>query len=85
MPIEAFAQGCYFTLRSGGKTFLTFVFDSLFMCFVSIPVAFVLANFTAVPVVLLYFAVMFTNLGKCILGFIFVKKGIWIQNIIRTK
>ena len=85
MPIEAFAQGCYFTLRSGGKTFLTFVFDSLFMCFVSIPVAFVLANFTAVPVVLLYFAVMFTNLGKCILGFVFVKKGIWIQNIIRTK
>ena len=83
LPIEAFAQGCYFTLRSGGKTLITFVFDSLFMCLVSIPVAFVLANFTAIPVVLLFFAVMFTNMGKCILGFIFVNKGIWIKNIIK--
>ena len=43
MPMHAYANACYFTLRSGGKTLITFVFDSLFTWLVSIPAAFVLS------------------------------------------
>lgn len=82
MPIFAFAHDCYFTLRSGGKTGLTFVFDSAFTWGVCVPTAFILANYTAMPIVPLYLCVQLTELFKCIVGFILLKKGIWINNII---
>ena len=82
MPIFAFSHDCYFTIRSGGKTLITFVFDSAFTWGVCVPLAFVLANFTSMPIVPLYLCVQLTELLKCIVGFIMLKKGIWINNII---
>ena len=51
MPINALANACYFTLRSGGKTFVTFLFDSFYVCVLTVPMAFVLrpADRAAVP------------------------------------
>ncbi len=43
MPIAAFMHATYFTLRSGGKTIVTFLFDSVFLWCASIPLAFVLS------------------------------------------
>ena len=83
MPIEAFAHACYFTIRSGGRTGITFAFDSLFTWGVSVPAAIILANFTNVPIVLLFFIVKFLDAIKCVVGAILVKKGIWIKNIIK--
>ena len=37
MPLHAFNHASYFTLRSGGKTIVTFLFDSVFTWVVSIP------------------------------------------------
>ena len=37
MPLYAYTNACYFTLRSGGKTVITFLFDSLFVWVVSDP------------------------------------------------
>lgn len=82
MPIFAFSHDCYFTIRSGGKTLITFVFDSAFTWGICVPLAFVLANFTSMPIVPLYLCVQLTELLKCIVGFIMLKKGIWINNII---
>ena len=42
MPMGAFIHASYFTLRSGGKTVVTFLFDSVFMWLVNIPFAYVL-------------------------------------------
>ena len=50
MPFQSFANATYFTLRSGGKTFITFLFDSGFMWICSIPLAFCLSRFTALPI-----------------------------------
>jgi Na+-driven multidrug efflux pump len=36
MPIGAYANAAYFTLRSGGKTFITILFDSCYKSFVVI-------------------------------------------------
>ena len=37
MPQNAFLHATYFTLRSGGKTIITFLFDSVFIWCVSVP------------------------------------------------
>lgn len=85
MPINAFANASYFTLRSGGKTLITFLFDSFFVCVVSVPVAYVLSRFTSIPIIPLYIAVQSLDLVKCVLGYILIKKGIWIHNIVEAK
>lgn len=82
MPMHAFMHAAYFTLRSGGKTLATFVFDSVFMWVLSIPLAYVLSRFTQLPIVPLYFLCNAIEIIKCIIGFCLLKKGIWLQNIV---
>lgn len=83
MPIYAFMHASYFTLRTGGKTFVTFLFDSVFLWGVSIPTAFVISRFTGMEVLMMYFCIQMIDLIKCIIGFILVKKGIWLQNLVK--
>ena len=85
MPLAAFIHASYFTLRSGGKTVVTFLFDSVFLWCVSIPLAYVLSRFTGMPIVPLYLCCQLVDIIKCIIGFILVKKGVWIHNIVATK
>lgn len=82
MPFAAFTHNSYFTLRSGGKTLITFFFDSGFMWLISAPIAFLLANYTSISIELLYFSVLSLDFIKCIIGFFLVKKGVWISNIV---
>lgn len=82
MPIEAYAHASYFTLRSGGKTFITILFDSCFMWVVSVVAAFVLNNYTNLPILTIYLICQLLNLLKCLLGYIFIKQGSWIKNIV---
>lgn len=82
MPVQAFTNACYFTLRSGGKTFITFLFDSGFVWLVSVPLAFCLSRFTAVPIVPLYATVLASDVIKCVLGYTFVRKGIWLNTVV---
>ena len=82
MPMNAFMNVAYFTLRSGGKTVITFLFDSVFMWVVSIPVAYTLSRYTSIPIVPLYFMCQMVEIIKCIVGFVLVKKGVWIHNIV---
>ncbi len=84
MPQNAFLHATYFTLRSGGCTIVTFLFDSVFIWCVSVPIAFVLSRFTGLPVVAIYIFVQMADLIKCIIGFILVKKGVWLQNIVSS-
>lgn len=81
MPVDAFANSCYFTLRSGGKMLLTILFDSCFICGVTVPIALVLSRFTSIPIFALLAICNATNIIKCLLGTIYVKKGGWITNI----
>ena len=85
MPVAAFVNNTYFTLRSGGKTFVTFMFDSAFMWLIVVPFAWVLSRKTAMPIIPLYLCCSFIDLIKCVVGFIMVKKGIWVNNIIEKK
>lgn len=82
MPIHAYANACYFTLRSGGKTLITFVFDSLFTWVLSIPVAFVLSRYTSMAILPMYITVEGLTLIKCILGYALVKSERWVKNLV---
>ncbi|MDE6608165.1 MAG: MATE family efflux transporter [Lachnospiraceae bacterium] len=82
MPQNAFLHATYFTLRSGGKTIITFLFDSVFIWCVSVVIAFTLSRYTALPVIAVYAMVQLGDLIKCVIGFILVKKGVWLQNIV---
>ena len=81
LPIQAFLHSSYFTLRSGGKTFITFIFDSAFVWAVSVPLAFLLITFTKLSIFAVYPIVLSVDLIKCAVGYVLVKKGVWINNI----
>ena len=84
MPLFAFANAAYFTLRSGGKTLITFFFDSCYTWLINFPIAFVLSRYTALPLPIVYLFVNGVDLLKCIIGFILVKKGVWVNNIVAS-
>ena len=85
MPMYAFMHTTYFTLRSGGKTGITFLFDSVYLWIICTPVAYLLSRYTEMPIVTLYFSVQMIDLIKCAIGFVLVKKGVWMHNIVGEK
>ena len=82
MPLCAFSHCSYFTLRSGGKTIITFLFDSVYTWVVVIPVAYSLAHFTQLPIQVVFFLVQFTEIIKVIIGYFMVRSDVWLQNIV---
>ncbi|WP_022778714.1 MATE family efflux transporter [Butyrivibrio sp. AE3009] len=84
MPIHSFAHVSYFTLRSGGKTLVTFLFDSCFTWAVSVPAAYILSRYTNIYVVNVFMIVCLLDLIKCTIGFILVKSGVWVRNIVKA-
>ena len=81
MPFNAFTTATYFTLRSGGRTMVTFLFDSCFVCCFCVPIAFCLSRFTDMGIIALYAICQGTDLIKCTIGSIMLRNGKWIQNL----
>lgn len=82
MPFNAFLHSAYFTLRSGGKTMITFFFDAGFVWIVSIPLAMGLSRLTDMPVRALYVCCTGADLIKVVIGYILVKRGKWVVRIV---
>ena len=82
MPMYAFANASYFTLRSGGKTGITFVFDCGFVWVIALPTAMVLARLTSVPIVPMFAICQAIDLIKCVIGYVLVRKDVWIHNLV---
>jgi Na+-driven multidrug efflux pump len=85
MPFCAFTNAAYFTLRSGGRTGITFAFDSVFMWCFAVPLALILSRFTSIPVVPMYMLVQGTELIKAVIGYLLVKQGAWMQNLVEEQ
>ncbi|MBP3323682.1 MAG: MATE family efflux transporter [Clostridia bacterium] len=85
LPIHAFIHVVYFTIRSGGKTLITFFFDCVYTWCVPVVLASVLCNFTALPLPYVYFAVQFIDIVKTVIGVFMLKSGFWANNIIDEK
>lgn len=83
MPVHGFNNACFFTLRSGGKTIITFLFDSVYLWVLCVPLAFILSRFTAVPILPLFIAVQLPDLVKAAMGYVMVKKRMWVKNLVK--
>ena len=81
LPLDTFANGCYFTMRSGGKTLVTFLFDSCFSWVVNVPVAWFFAHHTNLGILAVYILSMSTVLIKDVIGGILVHKRYWVNTL----
>ena len=82
MPVHAFMNAAYFTLRSGGKTWVTFLFDSGFVWVVSLPIALLLSRATDLSAPWMMALVGAGDLVKCAAGYVMVKGNTWIHNMV---
>lgn len=81
MPFGSYINATYFTLRSGGQTMVTFLFDSCFVWVCCVPLAFCLSRFAHLSILTLYAICQGTDLIKCVVGAFMLKQGKWIQNL----
>ena len=82
-PIYAYTNGAYFTIRSGGKTFITFLSDCVFTWVVCFPIAWACANLTGMGVVWIYFFVQCAEILKAAIGFFMIRSGVWVNNVVK--
>ena len=81
MPLQAYSFPVYFTLRAGGKTVMTTLFDCGSIWFLYLPISFLLSRFTGLPFLAIYAICNSTDLIKCIVGAVLIRRGSWIQHL----
>ena len=82
LPVTAFMHTCYFTVRSGGKTIITFLFDCGFTWCVVLPLVVFLCSFTDLPMAVIFLLAQLSEVIKAVIGFWMLKSGIWAKNLI---
>lgn len=82
MPLNAFSNNCYFTLRAGGKTWITFAFDSAFAWVVCIPAAVIASRLTNMAIIPIYALVHILEIIKVVVGSVMLKKRAWVNNLV---
>ena len=82
LPIHAFVHVVYFTIRSGGKTMITFLFDCVYTWVVPVALAYALCHFTQMPIVGVYFCIQFIDIIKVIIGALMLKSDFWANNVV---
>lgn len=80
-PLHAYLHAAYFTIRSGGKTMVTFLFDSGYVWCVNVVLAFTLSRYTALPAPLVYLTVQGIDLVKAAIGTRLVGNGKWATDM----
>jgi len=81
LPFNSYTNAAYFTLRSGGQTMVTFLFDSCFVWGFCVPLAYILTRFVGIGILPLFAICQATDLIKSVLGYLMIKQGKWIQNL----
>ncbi len=85
LPLGAVTNCSYFAIRSGGRTFITFLFDCAYTWVVCLPVAFFLSRFTSISLPWMFFLVQCVDSGlKAVISLIMLKSGIWAKNVVNA-
>ena len=82
LPIHAFIHVTYFTIRSGGKTVITFLFDCVYTWAVPVTLAYCLCHMTDMPIVGVYFCVQFIDVIKVVIGALMLRSDFWANNVV---
>ncbi len=70
-------------MRSGGNTVITVIFDSVYTWVLVVPLAYYLSRYTGLSVSWMLALVRGMEVVKCLLGFLFVRSGSWVKNIVK--
>ena len=81
-PFHAVNNACYFTMRCGGKTLITFLSDGFYTTSISWLTAFILSRFTSLDLLAMLIFVSLADVIKAVVGVILVESGIWINNLV---
>ena len=84
LPIHALVHSIYFTVRSGGKTVVTFLFDSVYTWLCPALLAFILCTFTNLGILPIYFIIQISDALKLAIGLLMLRNGYWANTIIPT-
>ncbi|MPM77826.1 hypothetical protein SDC9_124834 [bioreactor metagenome] len=82
LPVRGFTHAAYYTLRAGGKTVHTLFYDGGYVTLICLPITYILAHYTSLPIVPLYAVCLALELSKSIVGFYWVKKEIWVRCVV---
>ncbi len=82
LPLHSFAHVTYFTIRSGGKTLITFLFDAVYTWCITVLLAFCLTRFTDLNIIQIYFCVQFIDVIKLVIGLLMLRSDFWAQNVV---
>lgn len=82
LPVHAIVNASYWTIRAGGRTYITMLSDSVFTWAVSVSAAWVLIHKTGLPLVEAYLFVNLADLIKMAIGIVLLRRGIWVRNIV---
>ena len=81
IPFFCMCTSSYVILKTGGKTTLTFLLDSVLQWVLYIPIAWLLSMFTNLSLIYIYLAIQSADILKTVLGVLLVKRNTWVQNI----
>ncbi len=82
LPLHSFAHVTYFTIRSGGKTLITFLFDAVYTWCITVLLAFCLCRFTDLNIIQIYFCVQFVDVIKLVIGLLMLRSDFWARNVV---
>ena len=80
--MQGFLNAQYFTIRSGGRTVITFFFDGVYAWAVTVVLAFCLTRFTNLDIIQIYFCVQFADILKVIIGLLMLRSDFWARNVV---
>ena len=85
MPLYAFNNSSYFSIRSGGSVGITFVMDSGFMWMVMLPVSLIFSRFTDIDIHGLFAICQGAEAMKSTISFYMLKRGTWTKRLVGNK
>ena len=82
LPVHSFAHVTYFTIRSGGRTVITFFFDAVYTWVVTVLLAFCLTRYTSLDILQIYFCVQVIDVVKLVIGLMMLRSDFWARNVV---
>lgn len=82
IPAKAYMHMCYFTLRSGGRVWITFIYDSGYLWVLAVPITWLLVRYSSMSVIAIYAISNLIDLAKVAVGYFLVKNRTWVRNLV---
>ena len=80
-PFTTIYNDMYVTLKCGGNTVMTFLYDCGLIWLLNVLFSVILTRFTGLGIVMIYLIIKALEIIKAVIGMYLVKKGVWLSNL----